>query len=208
MVASATKCFWCVHVLKKWTQICDWLKQYTVNVNKIYVSQLYWFHCSLLVPSPYSNFYLASLQEYLKCPEPSSDLPLCELAYFTLWLSKNTLLERTTPWIPFTNTVEGRIFVWQCLLPPRVRERDEAVNAALISAFLSRSQGTAGSEKPDVSQPIRFSSSFFFLQRKKKKGNCICFLKLVRKETFCLHLVFNSQSYKNTISCFWGNSNS
>lgn len=55
-------------------------------------------------------------------------------------------------------------------------ERDGALNAALISAFLSRSQGTAGSEKPDISQPIRFSK------------NCICLLLFVREETFCLHL--------------------
>lgn len=47
---------------------------------------------------------------------------------------------------------------------PGERERDGVLNAALISAFLSCSQGTAGSEKPDVSQLIRFSS-LFFLQK-------------------------------------------
>lgn len=56
---------------------------------------------------------------------------------------------------------------------PCDRRRDGALNAALISAFLSRSQGTAGSEKPDISQLIRFSKSFFY---KTKIASAFAFL--------------------------------
>lgn len=77
--------------------------------------------------------------------------------------------------------------------------RDGALNAALISALLSRSQGTAGSEKPDISQPIRFSRVFFSY---KKKKNCICFCSffcsLCEQRRFACTLSVQF-SYKNTI---------
>lgn len=107
-----------------------------------------------------------------------------------------------TPWIPFTNTVEGQILAWQHLFPCH-RERDEALNAALISAFLSCSQGTTGSEKPDISQSIRFSSVFFLFIYFFYKMNCICLFicwsLCERKHFVCM---FDSQFYKNTICCF------
>lgn len=77
--------------------------------------------------------------------------------------------------------------------------RDGALNAALISALLSRSQGTAGTEKPDISQPIRFSRVFFSY---KKKKNCICFCSffcsLCEQRRFACTLSVQF-SYKNTI---------
>lgn len=76
----------------------------------------------------------------------------------------------------------------------------------LISAFLSCSQGTAGSEKPDVSQPIRFLElfRFFFFLTKTKIASAFAFAFFRslcdRKRFFLLHLeCSNSQSYKNTI---------
>lgn len=84
---------------------------------------------------------------------------------------------------------------------PSDRERDRALNAALISAFLSRSQGTAGSEKPDISQPIRFSLSFFFFY-KKKMHLLLLFVACARGDFLLASRMFNSQSYKNTICCF------
>lgn len=78
--------------------------------------------------------------------------------------------------------------------------RDGALNAALISALLSRSQGTAGSEKPDISQPIRFSRVFFFPTKKKKIASAFalffCSLCEQRRLACTLSVQF---SYKNTI---------
>lgn len=87
---------------------------------------------------------------------------------------------------------------------PGDRERDGVLNAALISAFLSRSQGTAGSEKPDVSRLIRFSRFFFFffLCYYKKICICFCFLKLVWKEMFCLHLECSIHSLTKILFAF------
>lgn len=79
--------------------------------------------------------------------------------------------------------------------------RDGALNAALISALLSRSQGTAGSEKPDISQPIRFSRVFFFPTKKKKKLHLLLlffFCSLCEQRRFACTLSVQF-SYKNTI---------
>lgn len=86
---------------------------------------------------------------------------------------------------------------------PCDRESDGALNAALISAFLSHSQGTAGSEKPDVSQPIRFSSSFDFYKKEKKNNLHLLFVACARWDVLLASRAFNSQSYKNTICCFF-----
>lgn len=79
--------------------------------------------------------------------------------------------------------------------------RDGALNAALISALLSRSQGTAGTEKPDISQPIRFSRVFFFPTKKKKKLHLLLlffFCSLCEQRRFACTLSVQF-SYKNTI---------
>lgn len=79
--------------------------------------------------------------------------------------------------------------------------RDGALNAALSSALLSRSQGTAGSEKPDISQPIRFSRVFFFPTKKKKKLHLLLlffFCSLCEQRRFACTLSVQF-SYKNTI---------
>lgn len=78
--------------------------------------------------------------------------------------------------------------------------RDGALNAALISALLSRSQGTAGSEKPDISQPIRFSRVFFFPTKKKKIASAFAlfFCSLCEQRRFACTLSVQF-SYKNTI---------
>lgn len=78
--------------------------------------------------------------------------------------------------------------------------RDGALNAALISALLSRSQGTAGSEKPDISQPIRFSRVFFFPTKKKKIASAFAlfFCSLCEQRRFACTLSVQFL-YKNTI---------
>lgn len=80
--------------------------------------------------------------------------------------------------------------------------RDGALNAALISALLSRSQGTAGSEKPDISQPIRFSLLVFFPTKKKiASAFAFFFVACARGDVFAR--TFSVQfSYKNTICHF------
>lgn len=148
-----------------------------MNISQFEVSELYlqWYPACILTS------FLVRLQEYLNGPEPSSANPRATSPTLpSVSVKTHCLKERLHGFLSPTLLKDGSSP--DNTSSPCDRESDGALNAALISAFLSHSQGTAGSEKPDISQPIRFSSSFDFYKKEKKKfASAFCSLCVMRR---------------------------